>query len=285
MYFEYCQEVATDFEKVLESDEEYDVIIYAGENMKALHAHLFVLRTRSQYFRTGFSKKWAEKKDGKFIFKKPNISYEIFKIILSSNAKVTNEKLNIFNVQSPRKSKDIYDSTLINPQHFAIFSSWIEKENDSHYNARNIPYNFNLLYRASRDGNTAADFHKKCDNKGATIVIAKVTDSEQIVGGYNPLFWNEKCNTNKSTNDSFIFTLTDRTNFQTAKVSYSNGDPNSIQNYSVHGPVFGATDLYENNGSNWCSKSDSISYPKIDEMPIGKFYVDDYEVFQVIKKA
>lgn len=82
MYFEYCQEVADDFEKVLESDEEYDVIIYAGEDMKALHAHLFVLRTRSQYFRTGFSKKWAEKKDGKFIFKKPNISYETFEIIL-----------------------------------------------------------------------------------------------------------------------------------------------------------------------------------------------------------
>jgi hypothetical protein len=188
------------------------------------------------------------------------------------------EALNI-DVQSPRRSKNTYDSILIKPQHFAIFSGWIEKKNDSHYNARNIPYNFNLLYRASRDGNTAAAFHAKCDNKGATIVIAKITNSEQIVGGYNPLFWNEKSNTNKSTSDSFIFTLTT----QTAKVSYSNGDPNSIQNYSVHGPVFGTSDLYENNGTSWCSNPHS--YPKIDEMPIGKFHVDDYEVFQVIKKT
>ena len=60
---------------------------------------------------------------------------------------------------------------LIKSQHFAIFSSWIEKKNDSHYNVKSIPYNFNLLYRASRDGNTTAAFHKKCDNKGATIVV------------------------------------------------------------------------------------------------------------------
>ena len=35
------------------------------------------------------------------------------------------------------------------------------------------------------DGNTSAAFHEKCDNKGATIVIAKITNSEQIIGGYN----------------------------------------------------------------------------------------------------
>ncbi|GES84979.1 hypothetical protein GLOIN_2v1782543 [Rhizophagus clarus] len=406
MSYEFCQEVANDYEKVFESDEEYDVIIYAGENMKELNAHLFVLRTRSLYFRTGFSKKWAEKKDGKFIFKKPNISHEIFEIILrfiycgkvdltnlqkylikhdheflqqqcsveiletiyqhesftelwnfclkkiceepeilfNSNRfinlserllefilkqddlnldeiliwdglikwclaqhldisrdikkwdkdevtilkktiqrfiplirfydisledfklkvfpykvllpvnlindiltfhsirkdNVSNKELNII-VLSPRKSKCIYDSILIKPQHFAIFSSWIGKKIDN-YNTRNIPYNFNLLYRSSRDGKTAKEFHTKCDNKGATIVIAKVINSEQIVGGHNPLFWNE-----------------------------------------IHGPVFGSSDLYENNGSSWFSNPSS--YPKIDDMPIGKFYVDDYEVFQVIKKS
>ena len=81
---------------------------------------------------------------------------------------------------------------------FAIFSSWIDKKENSHYNGVNIPYNFNLLYRASRDGNTAAAFHAKCDNKRATIVIVKITNSEQIFGGYNPLFW-DSSNSFKST--------------------------------------------------------------------------------------
>ena len=84
MTFECPQEVANDLEKLLEGDEEYDVIIYAGENenVKEIHANSSILRTRSQYFRTAFSNKWAEKKDGKFVLKKPNISPHFFKIIL-----------------------------------------------------------------------------------------------------------------------------------------------------------------------------------------------------------
>ena len=84
MSFEYSQEVANDLEKLLENDDEYNVIIYAGENenVKEIYAHSNILRSRSQYFRTAFSNQWAEKKDGKFILKKPNISPQFFKIIL-----------------------------------------------------------------------------------------------------------------------------------------------------------------------------------------------------------
>ena len=71
-------------EKLLEDDKGYDVIIYASENenVKAIHAHSIILCTRSPYFRTAFSNEWAEKKEGKFIFKKPNISPQTFDIIL-----------------------------------------------------------------------------------------------------------------------------------------------------------------------------------------------------------
>src|SRR5277367_816856 len=81
------------------------------------------------------------------------------------------------------------DSVIITTLYFTIFASWIEKKNGSYYNIRNIPYRFKLLYRASRDDNTAAAFHEKCDNKGPTIFIAKITNSEQIVSGYNPFDW------------------------------------------------------------------------------------------------
>src|SRR5437016_2405492 len=36
-------------------------------------------------------------------------------------------------------------------EYISIFSSWIDKKDSSHYNKKNIPYKFNLLYRASRD--------------------------------------------------------------------------------------------------------------------------------------
>jgi hypothetical protein len=80
----HSQELANDYEKLFETDEGYDVILYVGENenVEEIHAYSNILRIRSQYFRTAFSNKWAEKKDGKFIFKKPNISPQFFKIIL-----------------------------------------------------------------------------------------------------------------------------------------------------------------------------------------------------------
>ena len=84
MEFECLQEVANDLENLLENENDYDVIIYVGENenMQEIHAHSLILSTRSQYFSTAFSNKQAEKIDGKFIFKKPNISHRFFKIIL-----------------------------------------------------------------------------------------------------------------------------------------------------------------------------------------------------------
>ncbi|RGB30657.1 hypothetical protein C1646_710923, partial [Rhizophagus diaphanus] len=73
-------------------------------------------------------------------------------------------KKSSLNIQPPRKSKNVYDRVIIGPQHFAIFSDWIGKKHASYFSKSNISYNFNLLYRASRDGNTSAAFHAKCDN-------------------------------------------------------------------------------------------------------------------------
>ncbi|RIA83289.1 hypothetical protein C1645_834037 [Glomus cerebriforme] len=85
---------------------------------------------------------------------------------------VPNNKLNI-NMQPPRYP-EFSHSTIIECQHLKIFSSWIDKKE-----------NF-------RDRNT---FHEKCDNKGATIIIAKITDSEHIIGGYSPLEWDSSSGT------------------------------------------------------------------------------------------
>ena len=188
---------------------------------------------------------------------------------------------------TPRKPnlKFKLDSTLIKPEHISHFSSWIDKKDSSHYNKKIIPYKFNLLYRASRDGNTPAAFHEKCDNKGATIVVIKFKGSEKIVGGYNPLFW-DSSNTHKSTNDSFIFSFANKNNLQSVKVGYSNGNERSIGCYSNYGPIFGGgNDLRCQNDGTWFSNYNSnSSYPQVDGIPYGNnFNVDDYEVFQVVK--
>ena len=84
MYSKFWAELSNDYEKLFETEIGYDVIIHAGEepNVKEIHTHSNILCTRSQYFRSAFSNEWAEKRDGKFIFKKPNISPQLFNIIL-----------------------------------------------------------------------------------------------------------------------------------------------------------------------------------------------------------
>ena len=84
MSSKFLVELSNDYEKLFEVETGYDVVIYAGEepNIKEIHAHSIILCIRSQYFRSAFSNEWAEKRDGKFIFRKPNISPQLFNIIL-----------------------------------------------------------------------------------------------------------------------------------------------------------------------------------------------------------
>ena len=84
MSSKFWAELSNDYEKLFEKEIGYDVIIHAGEepNAKEIHAHSNILCIRSQYFRAALSNEWAEKKDGKFILKKPNISPQLFNIIL-----------------------------------------------------------------------------------------------------------------------------------------------------------------------------------------------------------
>ena len=169
-------------------------------------------------------------------------------------------------------------SNLIQPDSIPLFSSWIDRKDSSHYNKKDIPYDFNLLYRSSRDGFNANSFHRNCDNKGATIWVAKIQGSTQLIGGYNPLDWNGSCGW-KRTADSFLFNFKDGKNISTAKLGYVNIASNAVYCHNDCGPYMGS--LYYN--SNRWYNGKSGCYPNID-IPSGYFTVENYEVFQVIKQ-
>ncbi|RUO96515.1 hypothetical protein BC936DRAFT_141900, partial [Jimgerdemannia flammicorona] len=66
-----------------------------------------------------------------------------------------------------------------------------------------------LLYRATRDGFDARDFHRHCDNLGATVSIVRVKGTGEIVGGYNPESWQSVVGGRyKTARGSFLFTIT-----------------------------------------------------------------------------
>ncbi|GES81110.1 BTB/POZ domain-containing protein [Rhizophagus clarus] len=185
---------------------------------------------------------------------------------------VPNKKPNS-NVLPSRMPK--LDSTLVESSYIPLFASWIDKK-DSSYKKNNIPYKFKLLYRSNRDGFNGKAFHKNCDNKGATIWIAKIQGSTQLIGGYNPLDWNGNSIWKKTT-DSFIFNIIDGKDI---KLGYVNDANHAVFCYNNCGPYTG--DLYCRGSNNWSYHTNQNYYPNMN-IP-ENFTIENYEVFQIIKQ-
>ena len=62
-----------------------------------------------------------------------------------------------------------------------------------------------MLFRKTRDGSTPKDFHKKCDNKGITIIFIETVKGFKF-GEYTELEWDKKSGY-KEDNSTFIFSF------------------------------------------------------------------------------
>ena len=65
-----------------------------------------------------------------------------------------------------------------------------------------------LLYRGSKDGFKASDFHSKCDGHSNTITIVKVKNGD-IIGGYTSVKWESSYSGKYVSDDkAFLFSIT-----------------------------------------------------------------------------
>ncbi|RHZ86044.1 hypothetical protein Glove_55g66 [Diversispora epigaea] len=196
-------------------------------------------------------------------------------------------------VLPPRVNKPF--STIINEEHSAEISSWIDRKSTI-YSSKNIPYDFQLILRGSKNGFDPKTFWNMCNGHAGTIVIAKVTGTDEILGGYNPLAWDNSNaeNTKIETNDSFIFSLkTD--NIKNSILSRVKNKSGALWYYdsnfqSIDGPCFGNREfLLRSDVSDFtrdklcycgCICAD---YEK--SITTNKYFsIVDYEVFKIVKK-
>jgi hypothetical protein len=84
MSYKFESDVIKALEEILKTETDYNVIIQVGEgpNFKEFHVHSIILRFRSEYFNEMLSAENVEKKDGKYIIKKQNITPKAFDVIL-----------------------------------------------------------------------------------------------------------------------------------------------------------------------------------------------------------
>ncbi|RHZ77533.1 hypothetical protein Glove_177g144 [Diversispora epigaea] len=79
-------------------------------------------------------------------------------------------------------------SSIISDEHAAEISTWIDRR-ETAYNLTNIPYKFELILRGTRDGFAPQTFWNMCHGHACTVVLVKVKRTDEILGGYNPLSW------------------------------------------------------------------------------------------------
>jgi hypothetical protein len=94
-----------------------------------------------------------------------------------------------------------------------------------------------LCYRASRDGWDAADFHRLCDNKGATLVVAREQANRNVFGGYAGVAWSQSEHLIRD-GSAFLFTFKPG---EMAPVKLPVTRPShALCDMRAYGPAFGA---------------------------------------------
>ncbi|PKK62807.1 hypothetical protein RhiirC2_789815 [Rhizophagus irregularis] len=178
---------------------------------------------------------------------------------------------------------------------------YIENRNFADFFVSNVNfYKLKLLVRGSDNGFDRRNFHERCDNKGPTITIAKVKDTNEILGGYNPCDWKYGCYGNKI-RGSLIFSLSkvnpstfgevdDSSLLSTCTVEPLRAnfvDFSTIRSLLKDvnsGPEFGSDLkllLNNTNRGQYCKNNYSEKIRQIE----AEFEIEEYEVFQITKNS
>jgi len=189
-------------------------------------------------------KNWNEKKLNESLYNCLNIENSI-KSINELNEKAKNNNWNHLNLNFNLNEKNcinniskILKENLSESEiqyNFLNESNIIktQKEKEKLLNFINKKFkSIELIYSGTKDGDSAKNFHEKCDNKGPTLTLCK--DKKGIIfGGYTEADWDSENRHGKSDKNAFIFSITNN-----KKIESKNYEK-SIECNPIFGPIFG----------------------------------------------
>jgi hypothetical protein len=176
------------------------------------------------------------------------------------------------------------NGTLLNKSQQILFSTLFQK-----------PKKFSLLYKATRDGFTSGDFHRLCNNRGATLTLIQTRNRlsmkkrSSIFGGYTTVPWSSRYGFYPDS-QAFLFLLTAN---QLARFDLRSTDEIAVSHQLDSGPIFGLNDI------NICHRANENAFSQskfpnsyADESRNGKgrktfsrtkrFLVSEIEVYMVV---
>ncbi|CAG8579733.1 484_t:CDS:1 [Ambispora leptoticha] len=186
-------------------------------------------------------------------------------------------------------------SAILAPEEIAQVLSWIddgELGSVQVYELNEIPYYVRLLIRGSRDGFESKTFTKKCLNKKNCILVLRISETSEIIGGYAPSGFAH--NSTKDFPHSFLFSFGNDEEKPKRGLPYVPDNETQFVdddeiNYALafdtkfidDGPRFGNGDLWMR--GTFDEAKSCICQPN-DYRPITRtteFSVDEYEIFQL----
>ncbi|CAF5107546.1 unnamed protein product [Rotaria sp. Silwood1] len=173
------------------------------------------------------------------------------------------------------------NGTLLQPEHKKKLNEFYGKINQQ----------WELIYKASRDGFDAATFHLCCDNQGPTMTIIQ-SNNNYLFGGYTSIPWTSD-GSYKNDTTAFLFTLINPHNISPTKyVINCVHTEYAVRHHSKYGPTFGGGhDIYLADGSNRNNSSytgfptsyfDTTGMGDITFTGAYNFTISDIEIFKLL---
>ncbi len=174
------------------------------------------------FFDEDISIKIPEEKNINLLFlnlKKLQIENDNLKQMLLKNNKNNFEIYkNLFN--------SIKNSDILKEDEEQMIKNWINS---------NKKISFELIYKATRDGDDVKDFHKLCDEIAPTLTLGKTKNGNRF-GGYTSVALTKNSSDN-AINDpnAFVFSIDKKYKYNTHNPSYA------VRSHSSRGPCFGGS--------------------------------------------
>jgi hypothetical protein len=141
---------------------------------------------------------------------------------------------------------NLVGSSLVSQQQLPIVEQWLQQAQCP--GISNGKLQWKLLYKGSRDGFAAKDFHRCCDGKGETLTVIS-SKQGNIFGGYYSKSWTGQSGSMYDP-QAFLFSLVNHLQKPVLiKQKLDNG--HAVWDNSTHGPTFGGGfDLYVDDSMN-----------------------------------
>ena len=255
-------------EKTINNNKIYENTMQFNNN------HNNFLHLEKKFDFPNFFKSFDDKKNQNILFEPQDNSNIVKEIKLNDSnenefIEEINKKNNIPNISEFEKSTIMDNNETI----FIInlITSKIKKKIKKFY----------LCYKATKDGDKAANFHEKCDYIKNIIILIKTKNNKKF-GGFSSESWDNNDQTWKKDEQAFIFSLNDYNSYNIIKTE------KALFCHKKYGPIFGNGEIFISDNfftiastcleKNVIYESNENSYPLNGEK---EFYITQLEAYKV----